>query len=114
MLRAKNARGGTTGSFEGSSMQDNSGRLARIPATIAASVTPAAYPLVNAAMFAKLEKLDRKSKDKLAEAMLDPDKFLSLLNRTEEGSIFKAFLDNKYANRIPGIMGQISAQQLGQ
>lgn len=112
MLRAKNARGGTAGSFEGSSLQDNSARVARIPAgaaAIASPISPITYPLINAAMFSKLEKLDKTTKQKLAEAMLNPDLFLEIIRKSQRAG--PDWYNNKSLNRIPGIMGQITAQQ---
>jgi hypothetical protein len=108
MKREQEGMGGGGGSLNDEGNIQS--RISQIPAAIASvSGNPSAYPVVNAAMYSKLESMKGITKKKLGEAIADPNKFLELLNYSKGDSWLTQIMNDRYANTIPGIMGQVTA-----
>jgi len=92
---------------------DSSGNMAARGAGAiaqAGSNIPGAYQVGSASMISKLSGQNRKIQELLGNIMLDPQKTADLFKVGKRDSAFKS-LNNSILNKIPGLVGYLSANQ---
>ena len=93
---------------------DSSGNMAARGAGAVAqagTAIPGAYQVGSASMISKLSGQNRKLQELLGNIMLDPQSTANLLKVGRRPDV-AAFMDNNMLNKIPGLMGYLSSNQL--
>jgi hypothetical protein len=106
MSRSQKINFGAGGDFS----PGHEGMFARIVGGLGGGIGPGAYQALSSAAEKALGSSNKVTKELLATTLLDPAKTRQLLLKEPWKNL--PYLDNRLANRMPGLLGQLFAQNI--